>query len=87
MRRDAGNRSHVHAFWSEAAASLPPEVRKRHAGAFETAERIEPVIDLVITSWRHSLRALAAVAWIGARKLRRAARSLDDAARRRNVAR
>ena len=35
-------------FWKKAAASLPPQVQRRHAHLFDAAERYEPVIDFIV---------------------------------------
>src|SRR5687768_16164810 len=46
-------------FWSSAAASLPPHVRRRYAHLFEAAERWEPVIDFLVDACTSAWRALA----------------------------
>lgn len=48
-------------FWRNAAASLPPHVRRRYAHLFEAAERYEPVIDFLVDSARHASRALGGI--------------------------
>jgi hypothetical protein len=35
-------------FWSKAAASLPPQVRRRHVHLFEAAEQYEPVLEFIV---------------------------------------
>jgi hypothetical protein len=69
-------------FWKQAAAKLPPEVRRRHAVAFEAADRYEPLVDRLIEAGRFSRRALALGCGAAAGTLHSLARTLDAAARR-----
>jgi hypothetical protein len=69
-------------FWKTAAASLPPQVQWRYARLFETAERYEPLLDLVITAGGRARRVLAQSFRGIAKALRKTARKLDVAARR-----
>ena len=48
-------------FWRNAAASLPPHVRRRYAHLFEAAERYEPVIDFLVDSAHRARRALGRI--------------------------
>jgi len=56
---EAARRNHyegeavTESFWSGAAASLPPHVRRRYAHLFEAAERWEPVIEFLVELFRH----------------------------------
>ncbi|HEY7742119.1 MAG TPA: hypothetical protein VIA19_03650 [Burkholderiales bacterium] len=78
----ARERIMAESFWRTAAASLPPQVRWRHAGLFEAAERYELLFDLVATSGGRARRALAQACRGVADALRGAARRLDVAAHR-----
>lgn len=69
-------------FWKTAAAKLPPEVRQRHAAAFDAADRYEPVLDCIIGAGRYARRALAFLCGTAAGALHTLARTLDAAARR-----
>ena len=69
-------------FWKTAAASLPPQVQWRYARLFETAERFEQLLELVVTSGGRARRALAQTFRGVAKTLRKTARKLDVAARR-----
>src|SRR5688572_5483832 len=65
---EAARRNHfegeavTESFWSSAAASLPPHVRRRYAHLFEAAERWEPVIEALVnacsSAWRAAGRLL-----------------------------
>ena len=68
-------------FWKDAAASLPPQVRRRHEAEFEAAERYEHLLDLAITGWHQIKRVLARSCKASALGMRAGARSLDAAAR------
>lgn len=46
-------------FWRNAAASLPPHVRRKYAYLFEAAEQWEPVIDFLVDAFGSAWRALA----------------------------
>ncbi len=74
-------------FWKEAAASLPPEVRRRYTANFEAAERFEYLVDVGIEAWGFARRTLAKSCQVAAHTLRTAARILDTAARRLTLAR
>ena len=74
-------------FWKQAAASLPPEVRRRYAADFEAAERFEYLVDIGIEAWGFARRALAKTCQVAAYALLTAARILHTAARRLTVAR
>ncbi len=82
MRQRIGNGKQANVFWKEVAAALPPEVRERYATTLATGARVEYAFDLAIAAWRVARQALATGCRAGARNLRRAARSLDAAARR-----
>jgi len=69
-------------FWKNAAASLPPQVRRRYAAHFEAAERFEPVLDLVIEAAGHARCALGWACESLAAVLHKTARFLDTMARR-----
>lgn len=69
-------------FWKDAAASLPPEVRRRYAPDFEAAERLDKLLDLGIAAWGIARRVVARSCEAAAQGLRTAARLLDAAARR-----
>jgi hypothetical protein len=69
-------------FWKEAAAKLPPEVRQRHAAAFDAADRYEPLVDWLIEAGGSVRRALAVCCGSAAGALHTAARPLEAAARR-----
>ncbi|MGH8621421.1 MAG: hypothetical protein ACREUB_07535 [Burkholderiales bacterium] len=69
-------------FWKAAAASLPPHLQWRYARLFETAERIDLLLDFIVSSSGHARRALARTCGGIANALRGAARVLDVAARR-----
>lgn len=68
-------------FWKNAAASLPPQVRRRYAAQFEAAERFEPVLDLIIDAGGYARRALGWGCESVAAGLRKTARILDAVAR------
>ncbi len=73
-------------FWKNAAASLPPEMRRRYAADFAAAERFEPALDLVIEACGRArsvlAKSFAKSCQAAARSLRAAARILDTVARR-----
>jgi len=69
-------------FWKEAAGKLPPEVKQRHAAAFDAAARYEPLVDRLIEAGRYARRALGFACGAAAAALHTVARTLDDAARR-----
>jgi hypothetical protein len=69
-------------FWKEAAAALPPEVRRRHAAELAAAERYENVIDGCLEAWRVGRRLLAIACAGFALALRVMARILYAAGRR-----
>jgi hypothetical protein len=39
-------------FWSKAAASLPPHVRRRYGHLFMAAEQYEPIVDSIVEGSR-----------------------------------
>ena len=45
------------AFWQDAAQSLPPRVRSRHAKHLERAERVERVVIAIVDLLRGTHRA------------------------------
>ena len=69
-------------FWKQAAAKLPPEVKRRHAAAFDAADRYEPLVDWIVEAGGHARRGLAACCGAAAGALHTVARSLEGAARR-----
>ena len=69
-------------FWKDALASLPPNVQRRYAASFDTAERFEALLDLGIEAWRSVKHALAKICQAAARAMRGTARILDGAAHR-----
>jgi hypothetical protein len=68
-------------FWKNAAASLPPQVRRRYAAEFAAAERFEAVLDFVIEAGSFARRALGRGCESVAAGLRKTARILDVVAR------
>jgi len=69
-------------FWKNAAASLPPQVRRRYALLFEAAERFDAILDLVIEAGGYARRALGWGCGSVAAGLRKTARFLEAVARR-----
>jgi len=62
-------------FWKEAAASLPPSVRRRYAMELEAMERYDVLMDVAMDTWHHARRVLA-------KSCMAAARMFDNAAQR-----
>ena len=58
-------------FWSSAAASLPPHVRRRYAHLFEAAERWEPIIAGLVDACRSVRRALGRLLHVDRRSAER----------------
>jgi hypothetical protein len=62
---EAARRNHyegeavTESFWSKAAASLPPRVRRRHGHLFVAAEQYEPVVDSIVGGCATVSRAIA----------------------------
>jgi hypothetical protein len=69
-------------FWKKAAEKLPPEVRQRHAPAFDAADRYEPLVDWLVEAGGHARTALAFTCAAAAGGLYTVARTLEAAARR-----
>ena len=67
-------------YWKQAIASLPPEVRERHAGELAGAQRVCEMIDLAIEAWGLVRLVIARGCLAAARGLRVAARLFDNAA-------
>jgi hypothetical protein len=71
---EAARRNHyegeavTESFWSKAAASLPPHVRRRYGHLFEAAEQYEPVLELVVDTCADAWRALAKVFGSGTKR-------------------
>lgn len=62
---EAARRNHyegenvTESFWRNAAASLPPHVRRQYRHLFEAAEQWEPIIELLVDACSSAWRALA----------------------------
>lgn len=69
-------------FWKKAAEKLPPEVRERHAPAFDAADRYEPLVDWIVDAGGYARRALAFTCGAAAGGLYTVARTLEATARR-----
>jgi hypothetical protein len=69
-------------FWKKAAEKLPPEVKQRHAAAFDAADRYEPLVDWLVEAGGSVRRALAVCCGAAAGALHTAARRLEAAAGR-----
>ena len=69
-------------FWNNAAASLPPHLRRRYAADFEMAERFDAVLDAGIQAWGAARRATGVALEGFACGLRFAARRIGFVARR-----
>ncbi len=70
-------------FWKSAAASLPPEVARRYAAQFEKAEEYEQLLDWIMDAWCSAGPKLMTSCKAASQRLRKAGRSLRNAARRR----
>jgi len=69
-------------FWKEAAASLPPQVARRYAAAFEKAEVYEQLLDRIIGAWCSAGSKLMTSCKAASQRLRNAGRSRRNAAQR-----
>ena len=64
------------------SASLPDDLRERHAAELATAMRVAPAIDLAVALWDFTVRVVAGAIRTVAQGLRAGAWCLDLAARR-----